>query len=132
MRTVCLLLVVATTTACGVTPQTTTADQDLAAYIDTLPAIDSHAHPMAFVAQGAPADSDFDALPLDALPPFEVPLGLRASNPALRDAQRSLYGVSGGDSGSAQAKEFEQTRARVMQQRGAQFPDWGSISCTST
>ena len=122
MRTVCFLLPVAIVTACAVTP--TNADKDLATYIDTLRAIDSHAHPMASVAAGAPADSDFDALPLDHLPPFDVPLGLRPSNPAYREAQRSLYGISGGDSGSAQAKRFDQARAQLMQRRGDQFPNW--------
>ena len=99
-------------------------DQDLASYIDTLEAIDTHAHPMAAVAAGAPADSDYDALPLDDIPPFELPLALRASNPAYREAQRSLYGVSGGDSGSPEAKALAEARAQAMHHRGDQFPSW--------
>ena len=63
------------------------ADTEFAAYVDTLSAIDSHAHPMAFVATGAPADSDFDALPLDGIPSFDLPIPLRANNPAYRRAQ---------------------------------------------
>ncbi|HKJ03516.1 MAG TPA: hypothetical protein VJ997_13705, partial [Longimicrobiales bacterium] len=45
-------------------------DRSLAAYVDTVAAVDAHAHPMAYVAPGQPADTDFDALPLDGLPPF--------------------------------------------------------------
>ena len=122
VRTACLFLSITTATACAVTR--TGADQDLVTYVDTLRAIDSHAHPMAFVAVGAPADSDFDALPLDGLPPFELPLPLRASNPAYRDAQQGLYGVRGGDSGSAQATAIGQARAQMMQRHGDQFPNW--------
>ena len=121
-RSFCLLLAVATSTACGAT--TGNADQDLQTYVDTLPAIDSHAHPMAAVAAGAPADTDFDALPLDSLQPFDLPLALRANNPAYQDAQRSLYGIGGGDSGSPQAHVFGQARAGAMQQRGDRFPEW--------
>lgn len=122
MRAVLLFLIVVAATACTVRQRD--ADQDLSGYIDTLPAIDTHAHPMAYTTAGAPADTDFDALPLDALQPFDVPLGLRAGNPAYRDAQRSLYGSNGGDRGSAEANAFDQTRAQLMQQRGDQFPAW--------
>lgn len=122
MRNFCLLLTAVTATAC--TAARGNADQDLATYIDTLRAIDSHAHPMAYVAANALADTDFDALPLDAIPPFDLPLGLRASNPAYREAQRSLYAITGGESGSAQAKAFGQARAQQIQRRGDQFPSW--------
>ncbi len=118
MLTASILALAACTTA-RIAP-----DQDLTVYIDTLTAIDSHAHPMAYVASGAPPDSDFDALPLDGIPPFEVPLGLRPTNPLYRDAQRALYGVAGGDSGSSQAKMFADARNLQLQRRGAQFPDW--------
>src|SRR5947209_6763372 len=91
----CLLLAAAA--ACSVRRS---GAQDLATYIDTLRAIDSHAHPMAYVAAGVAADTDYDALPLDGLPPFEAPLGLRASNPAYLDAQRAFYGTSGGNPGT--------------------------------
>lgn len=100
------------------------SEQDLAVYIDTLHAIDSHAHPMAYVAAGAPADSDFDALPLDGIPPFDLPLGLRATNPLYRDARRALYGVPGGDSGTAENRRFGDARSRTMLHRAETFPVW--------
>jgi len=92
----------------------------LAAYVDTLSAIDSHAHPMAYVAPGAPADTDFDALPLDGIPPFELPVPLLAANPAYKQAQASLYKTSAADNDSTRAA----ARARAIQQHGDQFPVW--------
>jgi predicted TIM-barrel fold metal-dependent hydrolase len=125
-----MLLLAATSTAgstacstAGAVPRSA-ADQDLATYVDTVRSIDSHAHPLAYVASGAPADTDYDALPLDGLPPFNVPFGLRADNPAYRDAQLSLYGVMGGDNGSARARAFSQARMSLMQHHREHFPTW--------
>ena len=97
---------------------------ELLAYVDTLHAIDSHAHPLVHVAAGASADSDYDALPLDGLPPWEPPKQLLPTNPALLDAQRALYGYAYGDSASAESKAFVQARARVVLERGVNFPVW--------
>lgn len=119
-----LLTVCAAILSTGCAATRANGDQDLATYVDTLHAIDSHAHPMAAVAAGAPADTDYDALPLDGIPPFELPLGLRSSNPLYRDAQRSLFGVTGGDSGSSDATLFAKARARQQEQRGENFPTW--------
>lgn len=95
-------------------------DGDLATYVDTLSAIDSHAHPMAYVAPGAPADTDFDALPLDGIPPFDLPAPLHADNPAYEQAQASLYSTKAGDSDSARAA----ARTQAIVQHGEQFPVW--------
>ena len=122
MRVSLTLIAAVVTAGCSVTRSST--EQDLGVYIDTLHAIDSHAHPMAAVAAGAPADTDFDALPLDGIPPFDLPLGLRAGNPLYRDAQRSLFGVAGGDSGSTDATLFAKAHARQQEQRGDRFPAW--------
>ena len=40
-------------------------DPAIQSYINSIRAIDDHAHPMRPVAAGAPADTDFDALPLE-------------------------------------------------------------------
>jgi predicted TIM-barrel fold metal-dependent hydrolase len=121
MRTVAAILAVAVATGCaGSRPG---ADQSLAAYVDTLSAIDSHAHPLAFTAPAAPADSESDALPLAGLPPFDVPLGLRPTNPRLADAQRALYGSTAG-ADSAGARAFEKTRTDQIAKLGEGFPVW--------
>src|SRR5712691_3126364 len=71
----------------------TQVDSSLQSYINGIRAIDSHAHPMRPVAPGAPADTEFDALPLDAIPPFSFPARLEGTNPIWRSAQAGLYAV---------------------------------------
>ena len=48
-------------------------DSSLAAFINSIKAVDNHSH----VNSVSPADSDFDALPLDGLPPASPPMRLR-------------------------------------------------------
>jgi len=69
-------------------------DPALAAYIATIRAIDNHAHPMRPVAAGAPADTEYDALPLDGIPPFPLPWRLTLDAPVWGDAARALGGVT--------------------------------------
>src|SRR5574338_179436 len=69
----------------------TPIDSSLLAYINTIRAVDVHAHPMRPVPPGAPADSEFDALPLDGIPPFAVPHRLTGDDPIWRSAQDSLF-----------------------------------------
>lgn len=88
-------------------------DSSLATYIAAIRAIDGHAHPMRPVAPGAPVDTEYDALPLDGIPPFPVPWRLTLDAPVWTRAARALYGS---DSGEA--------RARTVRERGAAFPTW--------
>jgi uncharacterized protein len=108
LRTLCVLHV-ALRAAHAQTP----VDSGLAAYIATIRAIDGHAHPMRPVTPGAPADTEFDALPLDGIPPFPVPWRLTLEAPVWSGAARALYG-----SDSAEA------RARTVRERGEAFPTW--------
>lgn len=124
MRTGFLLLSVVAVTACTAAAPESREVAELRAYIDTLPAIDSHAHPMTFVNTGAPPDSEYDALPLDALPPFDVPYGLRATQPRYADAQLSLYGISSADTGAARATALAQARTTMQQRQGDKFQTW--------
>jgi predicted TIM-barrel fold metal-dependent hydrolase len=65
-------------------------DPELASYIDRLRAIDNHTH----VNSIDPADADYDALPLEALPSFDLPARLRPESPVWATARRALYGDS--------------------------------------
>jgi hypothetical protein len=56
-------------------------DPGLEKYIAGIRAIDNHAHPMLLLPAGAKPDTDYDALPLDALPPMTLPARLRADHP---------------------------------------------------
>ncbi|HEY3933986.1 MAG TPA: hypothetical protein VGL65_05145 [Gemmatimonadales bacterium] len=110
--------------AAGCVAQRDAQSADLTVYIDTLKAIDSHAHPMAYVPSGAPADTDFDALPLDGLPPFSLQWGLASANPAFRDAERALYGVITTDTAVASRKLVSDARQRLMADKASGFPAW--------
>lgn len=104
-------------------PQTP-VDSSLASYIDGIKAIDSHAHPMLPVAPGASPDTDFDALPLDGVPPFPLQARLRPDNPEWRDAQRTLYGVTSTDTGAAYRDALATAQRSAAQREGERFPSW--------
>ncbi len=91
----------------------TPVDSALAAYIATIRAIDNHAHPMRPVAPGAPADTEYDALPLDGIPAFPIPWRLTPDAPVWSQATRALYG-----------NQSAAARARVVGARGEAFPEW--------
>lgn len=99
-------------------------DSALGAYIAGIRAIDSHAHPMLPIPPGAPPDTEYDALPLDGIPPFPLPWRLRPENPEWRTAQHALYGVSISDTGAVYRDSLHAAVQRVMQREGAHFPDW--------
>ena len=90
-------------------------DSALARYIAAIPAIDNHAHPMLPLGASAPPDTEFDALPLDGVPPFPIPWRLSPDAPVWGRAARALYGR--GDSIAA-------ARRRAIAARGIQFPAW--------
>src|ERR1700694_4284506 len=87
-------------------------DSALAAYIASVRAIDSHAHPMRPVRAGAPADTDFDALPLDGIPPFGFQHRLSLDDPVWRRAQDSLFHVSTGSATSNSDRTYHAALAR--------------------
>ena len=93
----------------------TPVDTALLRYIAAIPAIDNHAHPMLPLGHGAPADSEYDALPLDGVPPFPIPWRLTPNSPVWGRAARALYGRD--DSVAA-------ARSRAVAQRAAMFPTW--------
>ena len=99
-------------------------DADLARYIANIRAIDSHAHPMRPVPAGAPADSEFDALPLDGIPTFDVPNRLKPDDAIWRAAQNALYRIPL-DRGGAEYHSSLKAAATAMQKtQGANFPTW--------
>ena len=82
-------------------------DSVLARYINAIRAIDDHAHPMRPIAPGAPADSEYDALPLDGIPPFDVPNRLKPDDPIWRAAQQALYKIRPDLAGAAYHTELK-------------------------
>ncbi len=102
----------------------TPVDSAIAAYVNGVRAIDVHAHPMRYVAPNAAADTEYDALPLDGLPPFELPWRLRTDNPEWRVAQQALYSFHSADTGAAYHDALVAARDRIMRREGEHYPSW--------
>src|SRR5262245_43138209 len=99
-------------------------DAELARYINTIRAIDGHAHPMRPVAPEVPADTEFDALPLDGIPPFDVPNRLKADHPIWRAAQAALYKIPLSQSGNDYHTSLKAAVSATTRARGQNFPTW--------
>ncbi|HEV8447961.1 MAG TPA: amidohydrolase family protein [Gemmatimonadaceae bacterium] len=110
--------------ACTNAPAQSGIDPALARYINGIHAIDDHAHPMRPVTQGAPADTDFDALPLDGIPPFDLPSRLKADDPVWRQAQNALYHIPLTMSGPTYHSTLKNDVAAAQRTNGLRFPEW--------
>jgi uncharacterized protein len=99
-------------------------DSGLVSYIAGVKAIDNHAHPLLPAIPGVPPDTDYDALPLGAIPPFLLPTGLGPNNPATIAAWHALYGYAYDDASDPHVKELLQTKARAAAERGDRAAEW--------
>ncbi len=118
-------LVLALAFAAGPLRAQAAADPALARYVNAIRAIDAHAHPMRPVAEGAPADSEYDALPLDGIPAFALPHRLTLDDPVWRRAGEALYGARPAATGdSARLAAVAAAAARARRERGEAFPAW--------
>lgn len=102
----------------------TTADPQLVAEIAKIKAIDNHAHPLRFVAEGDKPDDEYDALPLEGLEPFALPPRLNPANPEYIGAWRALFGYKHDDMSEAQVKELMAAKQRAKRERGDAYPAW--------
>lgn len=66
-------------------------DRNLLTEISKIKAIDNHAHPLKYVAAGEKPDDEFDALPLDAIMAFPLPVRLSPTNPEFIRAWHDLW-----------------------------------------
>jgi hypothetical protein len=107
---------------CGtsVTRAQSPVDTSLAAFIATIRAVDNHTYVNTIVR----GDSEYDALPLEGLPPFPNPVRLRPDNPEWLDAYRALYGFAYSDLSEPHLAELRGTMQRIARERGAGFPEW--------
>ncbi|HWP54174.1 MAG TPA: amidohydrolase family protein [Pyrinomonadaceae bacterium] len=99
-------------------------DRDLLSEISKIKAIDNHAHPLKYVAPGEKADDEYDALPLEAIPPFPFPVRLMPTNPEFVRAWRDLYGYSHDDMSEAHVRDLLSAKQKVLSERGESFPNW--------
>ena len=96
------------------------ADSALAAFIDGIKAVDNHSHANSV----APNDADADALPLDGVAPFELPVRLRTDNPEWLAAYKALYKYPHQDLSDAHKAELHDTLQRIAKEQGDKFPAW--------
>jgi predicted TIM-barrel fold metal-dependent hydrolase len=99
-------------------------DSALARYINAIRAIDDHAHPMRPVPPGAPVDSEYDALPLEGIPPFDVPNRLKPDDPIWRAAQQALYKIRPDLVGAAYHSALKSAVTTNIMTLGERFPTW--------
>jgi len=102
------------------TPARSAADPEMTAFIAKIRTVDNHSH----ASSVAPGDSDQDALPLEVLLPFEVPVQLRPDNPDWLAAYRAMYEYPHSDLSDAHMSELRGTMRRTAQERGDTFPAW--------
>ena len=102
----------------------TTADPQLVAEIAKIKAIDNHAHPLRFVAEGDKPDDEYDALPLEGLEPFALPPRLNPANPEYIGAWRAIFGYKHDDMSEAHVRDLMAAKQRVMRERGDGYPAW--------
>src|SRR5437588_9737390 len=105
-------------------PAQTRADSDLLAEVNKIKAIDNHAHPVKYVAEGEAPDLEYDALPLDVITPFPLPVRLIPTNPEFIRAWHDLYGYSHSDMSEAHVRELLNAKQAVLKQRGDGTPAW--------
>ena len=99
-------------------------DRDLLSDISKIKAIDNHAHPLKYVAPGEKADDEYDALPLEAIPPFPFPPRLMPTNLEFVGAWRDLYRYSHDDMSEAHVRELLSAKQKILRERGESFPSW--------
>src|SRR6266480_4470054 len=102
----------------------TRADAGLVSEISKIKAIDNHAHPLKYVAAGEKPDDEYDALPLEAIEAFPLPLRLTPTNPEFIRAWHDLYGYAYDDMSETHVTELLKTKQRVMHERGDGYPVW--------
>ena len=117
---VVLLLIAASAPASAIAQQPS-VDPAIARLIDSIAAIDNHAHPMLSPPADA-TDREFDALPVDNMAPQTDPVALRPDWPALADAWRALFGVDlKPPLTGEQMQQLDAARARVKAREGEHY-----------
>jgi predicted TIM-barrel fold metal-dependent hydrolase len=111
MRPACLALSVCVFFSCSrMRNPRPRLDGQLALEISRILAIDNHAHPMRVSGPGE-KDSEYDALPVEAMEPFPMPLRLEPGNPEFVSAWQKLYGSKA-------------AKSKMIAERGDGYPAW--------
>jgi hypothetical protein len=76
------------------------------------------------VVQGEKPDEEYDALPVDAMQPFDLPTRIRPDNPHFIQAWRELYGYPYRDMSPAHLKELMARKEKAVRAKGAGYSAW--------
>jgi hypothetical protein len=102
------------------TSYSTATDTELTAFINKIKAVDNHSHANTIETN----DKGFDALPLDAMFPFELPARVRPGSRSWLAAAKAVYGFTADELNEKAMKDLADTAAKVMKQKGEKFPEW--------
>ena len=102
----------------------TGADPELLSEINNIKAVDNHAHPLRYVAEAEKPDDEYDALPLDAIGLFPLPIRIAPTNPEFIRAWKQLYSYNYNDMSESHVQELLAIKKRVLSQQGQNFPAW--------
>jgi hypothetical protein len=98
-----------------------TIDPGLAAYIESIRAIDNHSH--ALPAQG-PNPNDWERPDPLGKTPFHYPVRLRVRNPEYVEAWKALYDYTYSDMAEDHVREALWAKLRLVQAKGESYPSW--------
>lgn len=98
---------------------------ELAEFISKIKAVDNHTHATTI----EPEDKGYDALPLEALLPFELPARIRPESPVWLAAAKAVYGFKAQELNEKTMKDLADTASNVMKQQGEKFPEWALDQC---
>jgi len=99
-------------------------DPALQAEIAKIKAIDNHAHPMKVVKPGEPPDTEYDALPLEAIEQTQSALRIRPDNPEFIGAWRALFQYQYSDTSEPHVRELMATKKAAQREHGDQYSAW--------
>jgi predicted TIM-barrel fold metal-dependent hydrolase len=99
-------------------------DPALAKVIQDTKAIDNHAHPQRYVAEGQKPDDEFDALPCDTLEQAPGAARTRPTNPEWMGAWRMLYGYKYSDMTPDHVKELVAAKQSAVREHATGYPAW--------
>jgi len=98
------------------------ADPKLVAYIDSIQAIDNHAH---VVAPAPGQDKGYDQLRCDELPSAGLPPPANFRfGPDVQAAWKALYGFSGASASDDVLKALEARKSAARSEQGGRYHDW--------
>ncbi|WP_375760991.1 hypothetical protein [Corallococcus exercitus] len=88
--------------------------------IEEIRAVDNHTHANTV----EPGDTESDALTLEALGDFPLPVTLRPESPAWLAAYQALYGFPHEELSDAHWPELRATMRAIAEEHGEGFPEW--------